>query len=319
MIHLANFLAGTSYRPKKFKQTGRDGLGEIRYFFQQAKKYTVMTTCDKHDLEEKTPLDFVEYIINSVNIKLPIKVSSVMNNILDRGNARQVFDFILANDEQEQINTYINVCKRIKSCELPVPSNRLLAHFILQSLVSCLESSRDIMMIYLKSKNIECKKYAKKFSKTIKYVTKHYKDVMKDENQEISYYIKTLPDICIETDIFLFPKRTFETIKEYGTGLVPMDITEYRDIITNLFVNGTVPLSSETKTFYNQNFDNLFNMNVVKYKNDLANMNTLRNMTSLMYSEDVSALKNLPLDQDCSRVKKYKKYYEEILDYLSKL
>jgi len=71
VITLANFLSRTGYRQEEFVQSGKNGLGDIRFFFNKASKYTELLVSDKYELEKKTPVDFVEYLIQQFT--LPVK------------------------------------------------------------------------------------------------------------------------------------------------------------------------------------------------------------------------------------------------------
>jgi len=73
IVILANFLSGTRYRRKPFRATGKNGLGDVRYFFHKEKKFSHLLTSEKYDLENKTPLDFVEYILKNINLSFPVE------------------------------------------------------------------------------------------------------------------------------------------------------------------------------------------------------------------------------------------------------
>lgn len=68
VIRLANFISRTSYRRKPFIRSGRNGLGDIRYFFGRRKKYSQLLEDDKGDLKNKTPLDFVRYVLKNFTL-----------------------------------------------------------------------------------------------------------------------------------------------------------------------------------------------------------------------------------------------------------
>lgn len=74
LITLANFLAPSGYCPKPFSYNINTGLGQIKYFFIKASKYTELTTSDKYELESKTPLDFINYINQSVQLRKKIQI-----------------------------------------------------------------------------------------------------------------------------------------------------------------------------------------------------------------------------------------------------
>lgn len=69
LIKLCNFISNTTYRKKPFFKSGKNGLGEIRYFFGKAKKYSELLESDKYELESKTPLDFIYYLNKHFDIQ----------------------------------------------------------------------------------------------------------------------------------------------------------------------------------------------------------------------------------------------------------
>lgn len=84
LIILANFLAPTGYCQKSFSQNISVGLGQIKFFFSKAGKYTELVSSDKCELEQKTPLDFVNYIAKNIQLgrKLHIQQRKTANTPL---------------------------------------------------------------------------------------------------------------------------------------------------------------------------------------------------------------------------------------------
>ena len=75
IITIANFLTRTKYCTKPFTN-GKNALGNLRFFFTKASKYTELITSNKFELEQKNPLDFVKYIMSSFQLE-NIKYESV--------------------------------------------------------------------------------------------------------------------------------------------------------------------------------------------------------------------------------------------------
>jgi hypothetical protein len=75
LITLANFLAPTGYCPKPFSYNISTGLSQIKSFFTRASKYTELTSSSKYELENKTPLDFINYITDSLQLGKKIKIT----------------------------------------------------------------------------------------------------------------------------------------------------------------------------------------------------------------------------------------------------
>jgi hypothetical protein len=74
LITLANFLAPSGYCSKPFSYNITTGLAQIKYFFIKASKYTELTTSDKYELHSKTPLDFINYITQSLQVGKKIQI-----------------------------------------------------------------------------------------------------------------------------------------------------------------------------------------------------------------------------------------------------
>jgi hypothetical protein len=66
LVLIANFLTHTGYCSKPFTHTS---LNNLRTFFTKASKYTELISSDKHELENKTPLDFVHHLRVNFGIK----------------------------------------------------------------------------------------------------------------------------------------------------------------------------------------------------------------------------------------------------------
>jgi hypothetical protein len=67
ILILANFLSGNKYRKEKFNK-----MTDVNYFFSINKRYAERIVANKYELENKTPLDFVGYILENYKYKFPI-------------------------------------------------------------------------------------------------------------------------------------------------------------------------------------------------------------------------------------------------------
>jgi len=86
LIRLANFISGTKYKNRPFVYSGSDGLSDVRYFFGKTKKYSELIYSDKYDLEEKTPLQFIQYIRENFKLSNEIKTSNTLQYHLNYTN-----------------------------------------------------------------------------------------------------------------------------------------------------------------------------------------------------------------------------------------
>jgi hypothetical protein len=81
IIKVSNFICNTKYKQRVFIQSGSDGLSDIRYFFGKTKKYSDLIYSEKYDLENKTPLDFVHYILKHFKPKMIEKVDEFVHHL----------------------------------------------------------------------------------------------------------------------------------------------------------------------------------------------------------------------------------------------
>src|SRR3989344_7187551 len=112
LVYIANFLAGTTYRPKKFLVSGKFGTGDLRYFFRNAKKYTNLVSSEKYELEEKTPLNFVDYLLSNFK-DLPIQSTNEIK-LNFQGNALQIYKYMFSKTPEEKIESFLSTFKKIK-------------------------------------------------------------------------------------------------------------------------------------------------------------------------------------------------------------
>ena len=54
-------------------------------------------------------------------------------NLMDKSNARQIFEYILSDTTELRLNSYLNVFIRLKHCSLPISENLLLNYYALYS------------------------------------------------------------------------------------------------------------------------------------------------------------------------------------------
>lgn len=103
LIKLANFISNTDYRPKSFFRSGENGLGEIRFFFKRAKKFTDLIESDKFQLENLSPIDFVYFLEKNFKIHkfFNKKIKTCFDNIyhIPQDNYLKFFNFIFSHNK----------------------------------------------------------------------------------------------------------------------------------------------------------------------------------------------------------------------------
>lgn len=311
IIIIANFLTGTKYHPKPFIETGMDGLGEVRFFFSRVKKYTEILTSEKYDLEAKTPFDLVQYLMKNLKYKMAIEiVNEIRNDQMNIGNARQVFDYVLCDNSVSRALTYAAVFHRVQQCDLPMPENVFLAYYTVQTLDDNLSSVFTLMMNFLAKTGIDSAKYVKKYEKTKKLIKEKYSPIFENKTEnKIEYNIPELPRIEYNERMFLYPDKLLSLLKKIYNIPLPIDITQYKEIIEHTFLINSLYGIGSLRKFYMDNFAYLLEIDSLRIKTSIADIATFRTMAKAM------SVKNLEyLEKDKEQCKKIKTVIDTLRD-----
>ena len=305
VIKLANFLSGTGYRQKPFKLAGPNGVSDVQFFISRARKYAELISSDKHELEQKTPWDFVKYIMKNFTYKFTYeKIDSPVFRI-NRGNPRQVFEYVLSSTPEEKTKTFLDVFDRVIACDFPEPVNMFFSYYAAQSLEESVTSVYTLMTQYLKAEKlgeVGSKRY-KKAIKKIKnvYSEKLKKDVDKKVDYELSQKFGKLEVASYTEETFSIPDVILNLLHKYDKK--DDDLSDYKYIIEQVFLNqGMFKMSDEHREYYLENFSSLLEVNSVNMKTDCANVHTLHNVARDIYSHDKEILDKKLLK---SKLKKY--------------
>ena len=312
LIQLANFLSGSQLRREKFD---RKRAGEMRSFFRKAGKYSFLVESNKYELENITPLDLIQYIDANITTNQPNNIINNYTSIMDKGNGRQVFEYILSKTVEEQAKTYENVFIRLKQCTIPQPDNIFFVYYAAQQLESNLLSVRDNMLFFLQRNNIDSTRYEQLFTETTRLIYKIYTPQISKMNEtniiyEITGQFDTLIPAPYTQETFLLPS-TILSLMSYGSDI---DLSEYREIIvTILLYNGNFSLQEKDRQHYLKNFEQLLNTNPLIMKNNTANKKTLHRLAKAIYAEDLKALQpQLAVENgNCKDAERYEDLYKK--------
>jgi len=245
IFYFYNFITNTTYCKGK-ANTVRD----IRNFIQHAKKYPELISSNKYELENRTPMDLVKYLLDYKKYSFEYEKTNVYVPKMNNHSAKKIYDKLLnLNIENDGICT-----------SYPNPKNIFFLYYAAQS-------------IYDVTKNESVKKFYKEQINLLKK--------QKDVEQKIAYEIKgnfsKLDQEDFTDTIFLsleklnILKEKYNKIKENTN-----DYSVYREIIIDVLLNnGEFKLSEEERDTYTNNFKNLLNTNPVNIKNNIANIKTL--------------------------------------------
>jgi hypothetical protein len=308
---LANFITNTRYRKHPFKNSK-----DLKTFLHNESKYSNLISSNKFDLENKTPMDLFTYITRNVKIKFPCYTVKSYTHSLNKGNSRQVFEFILSNNNQDRANTYNNVFTRLKK-NLPQPKKLFFIYYTAQLLEEHLLSVRHNMMFFLYKAGIDSEKYETNFRHIMRHIFKLYYTQIQNTNREnINYKLNvdfsTLEKTNYDDTTFLTPSEILTKIQPYQDNYQDNDLSDYIDIIEYILLNkGKYKLTEEDRKLYIQNFSNLLNSNRIYMKNNTSNIKTLKETAKTIYKNDKHFI-NLIANPD-KHIQEHLKIIDQIL------
>jgi len=311
IVKLANFMSGTGYRRKPFN------ISDIQFFITRAKKYTEMISSDKHELENLTPLDFINYVKKTFKYTFTYEKIDFPLFRINRGNPKQVFDYILASDG-DKLESFVNVFKRIIACEFPKSLNLLFNYYAAQTLEENVNSVYTLMLKYLENIGEEGEYARNMYKKALKKINKFYrKRLDKDTDKKIYYDLShSFESLDISPEIFLLPDIIFNLLKKHKNNIE--DLSEYKNIIEHILLNqGMFKLSGDHRDYYLNNFKSLLSTNTVNMKTHTANINTLYKVSTSIYSLDKKLLdKNKSDKGNCKFKEEYMSIYDKIEKFI---
>ena len=331
LLKLANFISGTNYRKTQFRQTGPKGVSDFQFFAKRAKKYNEMISSDKYELDTKTPLDFINYVMKNFLYKFQLEKIDYPIFRLNRGNPRQVFDYILASTTEEKIQSFIKVFDKAMSCDFPPTEDSVLLYYTAQTLEGNLTSLWNTMLQFLETEKINPVSYEKKYKSVLNKIKNSYSERLKEilpiefptDNES---YFKNLEIAQYTQETFLIPNLILKFIDKYTNSLtLKTDLYDYKHIIENVILNqGEFKLSDDIRNQYKKIFKKLLDINCVNMKANTANAVTLLNVSHSVYTNDklfitksMSEKENEKFN-DCLSINKYMTDCDKILNITTK-
>ena len=312
---LSNFLSNSQFYKDTF-----NNYKDLNTFLHNNKTYSKLISSDKKDLEKLTPMDLFNYINKNFGyLNFSIQVTDTYYSIMNKSNAKQVFEYVLSKSIAEQLETYSNVFNSLLSCTIPQPKNLFFIYYAAQSLEDNLISVRDNMMYFLKENAImDSSKYEDLFNNTIRFLHKFYSHKLKNTKEKevyysLSEYFNELIPCPYKEDSFLTPNYILELLEKYNKLTDYTDLSDYKQIIQYILLNkGKYMLKKEDKYFYIKVFDKLLKTKEYVMKNNSSNYNTLRQTSKDVYSLDLKFIS----ENKCKAVEKYSVVYNNILNML---
>lgn len=314
LVKISNFISGTGYRRKKFIMSGNKGVSDIQYFCSKANKYNTLISSDKHELEKRTPLDFITYIRENFKYNfLFIKLSNVQPDFkLNNGNPMQVFDFLLSQNTTERIRSFTDVFDRIFECDISLPTNIFYTYYTSQTFEHNISCVYNNMKMYLNANGIDIMPYKSKYDKTLQKIKNYFVDTLKTE--EIVYNIPTLNNVSYNSKTFLLPELVLSILKTSNKKME--DLSEYKLNVELVLLNkGMFKLSKQHLKYYLDNFNTLllYNDNT-NMKRCVANNYTIYKVSEDIYKKNLQMLEN----KNCKNINEYTDIYTYICNYIKK-
>jgi hypothetical protein len=322
VVKLANFMSGTGYRRKEFKATG---FSDVQHFISRAKKYAEVISSDKHELELQTPRDFIKYINKVFKYNFTYEKIDFPTFRINRGNPRQVFEYVLASSQEEKTQSFIDVFNRVVKCDFPKPENLFFTYYAAQTLEENVTSVHKLMLHYLKMDNLEDS--GKKYRKAMKKIRRSYRVKLSDKSDEkveydLSQSFKSLEISSYTEETFLRPDVVLNLLLKYGKS--GEDLSEYKNIIEHVFLNqGMFKMTDEHREYYLENLADLLSTSSVNMKTYIANVHTLHGVARGIYTTDMNILsKKLPKKRskkrNCDSAEKYMIMYNKVEEFFKK-
>lgn len=125
VLKFSNFISNTKYRKQNFRNAK-----DLKTFLHHSKKYSSLLYDDKHELENKTPLDLFNYIMSNINnYSGDISISfKNYNPVMYKSDTVQIVEYILSDTNEKKIQTYIDVFDRMLGKYYNFCTNEELVH-----------------------------------------------------------------------------------------------------------------------------------------------------------------------------------------------
>jgi hypothetical protein len=321
VVKLANFMSGTGYRKKPFRPTGAKGVSDVHYFISRAKKYPEMISSDKHELELKTPRDFIQYVKKVFKYNFTYEKIDSPTFRINRGNPLQVFEYVLSSSQEEKTQSFIDVFNRVIECDFPEPVNLFFTYYTAQTLEESVTSVHKLMLHYLDMEKLEYS--GKKYKKAMKKIRRSYREKLSENSDmkveyDLSQSFKSLEISPYTEETFLLPDVIMNLLSKYRKTYE--DLSEYKNIIEHVFLNqGMFKMSDEHREYYLGNFTDLLSTSSVNMKTYTANVHTLQNVSTGIYTTDKNMLtKKLPKKKskkrNCDSAEEYMSMYNKFFE-----
>ena len=277
IFDLMTFITGTTYREEPFKS-----VKDMKFFLTRERKYSVLITSKKYELESKTPHDFTLFIMDKFySKKLTVTYQPMFQSIMVGGNARVYFDYIMANNQREKESAFMSMFSRFIEMTDKFQNDiydPILVYYTVQNLYTQLRTVyEDGLALGFDKKRLdrlhqECQKRLDLFIPKF--------DSFVPNDLVLQTHAKNI--IYTEED-FSIPEEIIEKIKDIKTITSPIvNTSQYLTMLNYTLFSDYKGLSlpPELKQYYM----NILSKHPPSNQIESASINTLKVMARMIYS-----------------------------------
>lgn len=286
-IYLGNFITNTQYRKQPFRY-----LNKLKSFLRNAKKFSVITSSNKYELENRTPMDLYRYIMQSQYKFSNVSQTPYIEYTLNSGNAKQVFDYILSQDTDAQFQTYIDTLSDISKCDIQHSENIFFDIYTMKQIFLNVDSVFKYGLHFASIHNLNTNMFKTVYDNCIQHIISFRdKYVQYSEPNQITYSIhniKSLDTANYTEETFLNPQEIEKITLDIQYGFE--DMIEYQNKILRIlsyknqnFENKIYRIDNSLEKYYRDVFQSLLELNPVNVKTFVANNQTLKDTVNEVY------------------------------------
>ena len=313
-LKLANFISNTEYCNTYFRSS-RD----IKTFFYSAKKYTNLLNNNKYEIDNYTPLKLFNYIVNELKYNQTIKYNNTCNDYMNTGNTGQILNYVFSDSIKDKIKSFTQVFKLIKKIDLQ-NIQPLFLTYIVNILKKNVRDTYEALKLFCLKDNIKnTLKYHSMLKDVLNYLDSikiNYKDIYLDLDYTIHSDLKVIDNIAdYSENIFMDINEVKIQILKNKNILETTDVEilkiliDTNDILRNIYVNLPEKIN---KKYFESKYERILNINKGKILSKIANINSLRHYSRILYDKTKDNI-------DKTKSDSHNSYYENINECLSML
>lgn len=275
------------------KQTYKDAMSMINlianfpsavsaktYLRNHVRRYTPIIDPQKtFDMTNMRPMNLIQSLTKIADSSLPIRTIKSTEHPFD-SMPLQVFEFAIAQSDEERLASYLNAFKKISTCEQLTKTNKFTAYYSAQLINSRLTWLQESLAEYIMFTNLEFTGLERQITNVVRNTQSTLQQLIDSSNTE-SFNIK-LPNNYTEIEQVPYSENTFldhpeihKLLQQYPLTSCKNLSTDKNTIISILSNDGKFKLSSSDMKFYLKDFAPILSTNSIAIANNPANIYTL--------------------------------------------